>query len=252
MANEVSLKFGTLELDDTNNISIAGIDIKAKTDLKTHNIPKTDGSIAETAKLQSLTITVTGDAGGSDYDDLRTNLDALRAGLHNGKQKFITDDDRYIYAQINSFSFKYEWIRTLATWKAVFTAHYPLWRAESASSDTRTPTSGVSYELTNAGNAPARAKVEITAPAGGLADDCAYANSTNDTGFIFTGTIDATDVLEVDNRYDTEEFEVLNDGTDEHVDYEGDFITLAAGVNTLTFTGGANTSVKVTWKDTWY
>lgn len=250
-ANTVDIDFGSLQLDDTNNIAIANIDIKENTDIKTHNIPKSNGSIAETAKLESLTITVTGDVGGSDYDDLRTNIDTLKAGILDGKQKFTIDDDRYITAQIKSFSYKYEWIRTLATWKAVFVAHYPYWLAESATSDDRTPTSGVGYTLTNDGNAPARVKIEITAPAGGISDDIAVSNSTNGQGFTWTGDLAATKVLEVDNRYDTEDFEVLNDGDDEHEYYEGDFMELAPGDNTIVFTGTADTQVKITWRDTY-
>jgi hypothetical protein len=36
------------------------------------------------------------------------------------------------------------------------------------------------------------------------------------------------------------------------VDYEGDFIELAPGNNTIVFTGTAGATVKITHKDCWY
>lgn len=253
MANEITIDFGTLNLNSTNNIAIADIDIKERTSFKAHDIPKADHSIAETIRRTSLTITVNGDIGGSDYDDLRTNIDTLKAGLYNTLQKFTLDDDRYVMAQLQSFDFKFEWIRTLAKWKAVFTAHYPYWLAESASTDSRTPTSDVTYNLTNNGNAPARVKVRVTNNDGGaIVNDIAITNTTNGDNFRFTGTLADTKILEVDNRYDTDDFEVLNDGSDGHTNFEGDFITLDPGVNAVKFTGSGTVGVVWDWRDTNY
>lgn len=252
MANEITIDFGTLNLGATNNIAIAGISTKEKTSLKTHSIPKSEGSIAETMRRIALTITVDGDIGGSDYDDLRTNLDTLKAGLKNGKQKFTIDDDRYIMAQLQNFSQKFEWIRTLSTWKAVFLAHFPFWLAETASNDSTNPTSDVTYNVTNNGNAPARVKIRITNNSGGaIADDIAFTNTTNGDNFRWTGTLADTKILEVDNRYDTDDFEVLNDGSDGHVSYEGDFITLDPGVNAVKYTGTTAVNVEIDWRDTY-
>ncbi len=253
MANEITIDFGTLNLDGTNNIAISNISIKEKTSLKTSFIPKSDGSIAETAKRVLLNISVDGDIGGSDYDDLRTNIDTLKAGLLNGKQKFTLDDDRYIMAQLQNFSSTFEWIRTLAKWKASFIAHYPFWLAESASNDSRSPTSDVAYNVTNSGNAPARVKVRITNNSGGsIADDIAFTNTTNGDNFRFTGTLVDEKVLEVDNRYDTDDFEVLNDGADGHANYEGDFITLDPGVNAVKYLGTTAVNVELDWRGTYY
>lgn len=252
MANEIDLDFGTLDLNSTNNIAIARIDMKENQDLKIHSIPKTDGSIAETARRSSMQVDVMGDIGGSDYDDLRTNLDTLKSGLYNGSQKFTTDDDRYMMAQLKAFNFRYEWIRTLAIWKASFVAHYPFWLAETATTDTRTPTSGVGYTLANSGNAPARCKIVMTGPTGGISNDIALSNSTTGEGLTFTGDLAEGELLEIDNRYDTDDFEVLNDGADAHVNFEGDFITLDPGNNTIVFTGSSVPEITFTWRNTWY
>jgi len=252
MANEIQLKFGSLELDDTNNITISGISAKENKSVQATKIPVTDGSIAETGRRISLTITVEGDIAGSDVDDLRTNLDALRAGLQDGMQKFTLDDDRYITAQLKDFDYSYTTLRLRATWRAVFLAHYPFWLSETEHEDERTPTSGVGYTINNAGNAPARVKIEITAPAGGIADNCKIENTTTNKSFQYRGTINATETLEVDNRYNTDDFEVLNDGDDDHANFEGDFIYLDHGNNTIVFTGTAGATIKITHRDTYY
>jgi len=252
MANEIDLDFGTLNLNSTNNVAVSSISLKENKSVRIHNIPKSDGSIAETAKRKSLTITVKGDIGGTDYDDLRTNLDTLKAGLFNGKQKFTTDDDRYITAQLMNFTYNYAWIRTLATWTATFEAHYPFWLAETETTDDRVPTSGAGYTINNAGNAPARVKVEITAGPYDVADTCKLENTTREESLQYRGTIVATKTLEIDNRYDTEDFQVLNDGTDDFKNFEGNFLTLDPGDNTIEFTGSVATSVKLYYRNAWY
>ena len=256
MANEISLTFGSLALSSTNNITIGKISIKENKNVQASKIPQTDGSIAETAKRGSLTISVEGDIAGTNVDNLRTNLDALRAGLHNGMQKFTTDDDRYIMAQLKDFDYSYTHLKISANWRATFIAHFPFFLSETEHEDERTPTSGVNYDpvLNNAGNAPCRVKIEITAPGGGIVDNIKIENTTTGSGksFQYRGTLTQYETLEIDNRYDTDDFEVLNDSVDDHANYEGDFITLLPGNNTIKFTGTANTIVKFTWRDCWY
>jgi phage-related protein len=252
MANEITIKFNALDLDDGDELCIESIEIEEKKQAPIHKIPQSQGSIAETAERESLTISVKGSVASTDYDALRTLIDSLKASLHDGIQKFITDDDRYINAQMVSFSYDYKTMRRLAVFDAEFIAHYPFWLAETATEDDRTPTSGAGYTLTNNGNAPARCKIEITAPSISLDDAVKIENQTNGKTFQFSGIVNAYEVLEVDNRYDTDDLQVLNDGADAIVDFEGDFIELDPGNNTIIFTGTDLTAVKITFKDTWY
>jgi len=252
MANEITIDFGTLNLKYTNYITIGKIAVKERKPARVHNIPKTDGAIREIAKRAGFVITIEGDVSGSDYDDLRSNLDTLKAGLQNGEQKFTTDDDRYVMAQLQNFSYDYVTLKTLAKWKATFLSHYPFWLSETETTDTRTPTSGSGYTINNGGNAPTRVKVEIV-PTNACNDDCQLENTTESLLCKFRGNIGAGNTLEIDNRYDSDDFEVLNNGTDEHTNFEGDFIYLAAGDNTIEFTGGSNDiQVKLYYRDAYY
>lgn len=251
MANEIQIKFNSFNLDDGSTFVIDSIQVEENKSVNTHKIPKTDGSIAETAKRESLSISVKGTIGSSDYDALRSNLDSLKAAVHDGLQKFTMDDDRYIMAQISSFKKSWITFRTLLSFDISFVAHFPFWLSETEHTDERTPTSGVGYTINNAGNAPTRCKIEVTAPAGGISDNLKIENQTNGKSYQFRGTVAAGEKLEVDNRYDTDDFEVLNDGADDHANFEGDFITLEPGDNTIVYTGTAGATVKITHRDCW-
>ena len=252
MAATISLTFGTLALDDTNNITIGRISEKAGKPVRVTNIPKTQGGIAETALIKEKEITIEGDIAGTDYDDLRTNLDSLHAGLlGQGLAKLTKDNERYIMCQLRDFSYSYDHMTRRATWTARFTAHYPFWLAETATQDDRNPTSGVGYVLTNSGNAPTRLKITII-PTSTMADACKIENQTTGESFQYRGSVAIADMLEIDNRYDTDDFEVINDGTDDFVNYEGDFLTLNSGNNTIIFTGTTNTNVIMDYRNCWY
>ena len=87
---------------------------------------------------------------------------------------------------------------------------------------------------------------------GAIANDIAFTNTTNGDNFRWVGSLADTKILEVDNRYDTDDFEVLDDGADAHTNFEGDFITLDPGVNAVRFNGPASVTVELDWRDTYY
>ena len=252
MSATISVTFGTLSLDSTNNITCKPLTEKSGKPVQTTNIPVTDGAIAEEAKLGPKTITIEGDIAGTSHDDLRTNLDALHAGLlGQGIAKLTKDNERYIYCQLKDFSYSYGHLTSFATWSATFIAHFPFWLAETPTTDERVPTSEEGYVLANAGNAPTRVKVEITAD-GEIADDCKVENVTTVKSFQYRGTIATTKKLEVDNRYDTDDFQVLNDSANDHTNFEGDFLTLNPGNNTIKYTGTVGATVLITYRKAWY
>lgn len=250
MSNEISLKFGSLTFGSVTTIT--RIKMSLSKCPKLYDIPKMDGSVAEVARKKSINISVEGDVYGTDYDDKRTNLDTLKAAFNAGLQKFTKDDDRYIMAQLDSLDDDDVLLRHLSSWRAAFIAHYPFWLSETLHEDSAVRTSGASITLNNAGNAPTRVKILITAPGGGISDNIQIANSTRGELLKYRGTVVAADVLEIDNRVDTDDFEVLNDGIDDHPNFEGDFLNLDPGNNTIVFTGTAGTTVAFYWHDAWH
>jgi phage-related protein len=251
MANEIAIKFGTFELSSTNGINVSVWDPSEELDFQLTKVPMSEHSISETAKKKSISIDVEGSIVGTDYDDLRSKIDAFKAALV-GKQMLTLDDDRYIMAQKSAFGCPFSTLRTIAKWKLTFKAEDPFYYSQTLHEDSRTPTSGSGYTIVNAGNAPTRVKIEVTAPAGGIADACKIENQTNGESFQYRGTIAATKILEVDNRVDANDFSVLNDGVDDTKNFEGDFITLDPGNNTIIYTGTAGATVKLGHRDCWY
>jgi phage-related protein len=254
MANEIQLKFGPLNLQ-SGDITIGKISSKENKDPQLTKIPGIEGSIAEEAKRASLTFSFNFTIVGDNYDDLRINKDILKAAFHNGLQKFTLDDDRYIMAQLLDLEIDEEKLRGIIKGKVSFISHYPFWLSDGElHTDERIPTSGVGYPINNAGNAPTRIKIEITAPAGGIADNCKIENQTTTPAQMiqYRGTIAEYEKLEIDNRVDTDDFEVLNNTADDTANFEGDFMELAPGNNTIVFIGPAGTTVKISYRDAWY
>lgn len=252
MANELALKIGTFSLDSGAIYSISSVEIQEQKTINTHKIPKTDGSLAETGRRDFITISIEGTIANTDYDALRTSLDALKAAFQNGLQQFTLDDDRYITAQLSSFDKRYVRMRTLIEFKASFIAHFPFWLALVETDDSRTPVSGVGYVITNNGNAPARCKITITALSSPIVDNIQIQNLTNGKSFQYRGTLLGYQSLVADNRYSTDDFAVTNNSVDDTQNYEGDFITLEAGANTIVFTGAVGAVVDIKYKDCWY
>jgi hypothetical protein len=251
MSATITLAFGSLALSSTNNVTIARISEKASKPVQTTNIPCTDGAIAETAKIGPKTITVEGDVCGSSYDDLRTNIDALHAGLLNGLQKFTKDNERYIYAQLKDFSFAYDHMTRRATWTAQFVAHFPFWLSTTLKSDNRAPTSGTGYTVTNNGNAPTRLKLTLTC-ASNNNDNMQFENTTRGELAKYRAFLSNNQPLVIDNRVSSDDFAVTNNGTSDFANFEGDFLNLNAGNNTFEYTGTVPATMLLHWFDAWY
>ncbi len=251
MSGIIQLKFGDLNLQN-GDITIGKIVEKPNMSIPSSPRPLTHGSIAENGTIVSIVLSFPWTVFGSSYTATRANKDLLKAALHNGLQKFTKDDDRYILAQLSDFELVDESMRSLVRGKASLIAHSPFWLSETLHEDERVPTSGVGYVINNAGNASAKIKIEVTAPSGGIADACIISNETTGKSFQYRGTIAEYTTAEFDNMVDSEDFEVLNAGVDDIVNWEGDFLELQPGNNVIIFTGTAGSAVKISHRDTWY
>lgn len=247
----IALALGTFRLDGGTTYSITSIEIQETKTVNTNKIPKTDGSIAELGRRDFITITLDITISAANNPSLRTALDNLRAAFQNGIQKFTLEDDRYIMAQMNSLDKKYINVQRHIELEAVFIAHWPFWLSVAENEDSRIPTSGVGYTIVNNGNAPARCKISVTALSSPIADNIEIQNTTNGKSVQYRGTLADYQVFIADNRYTTDDFIVTNNAVDDTANYEGDFIELAPGNNTIVFTGGLAT-VDIKWRDCWY
>lgn len=252
MANEVDINIGTFDLDSSNNVAIEDIQVSIMKSVAEHALPKYHGSVIAIGKRKSMTVRIRGSVKGSDYDALRTSLDSLKNAFDDtAEKKFTTDDDRQLFVQYRNFSYSWEAIRTFLRFSVELIASDPFWLSQTLNSDSRTPSTGVGYTITNAGNAPTRVKVTITAGAGGIvANDIKLQNTTVGETFQYNAAVAAAQDVVVNNKVDTPDLVVTNNGVSDFQKFEGDFITLNPGANTIVFTSLAvNPVVKLEWRD---
>lgn len=252
MANEISRNIGSFSLDQSH-LTISDINIRVSKSLGSHPLPKYHGSVIPIGKRSAIRIKLSGTCIGTEYDDLRTNLDALKAAFENSsEQNFTIDDDRVIKAQYEGFSYSFANLRTFAEFEVNLIVSDPFWYAASLTTDTRTPTSGVGYTINNPGNAPARVKISGSRAAGSIVDLFKVTNSTTGEIAQFRGTVATADILVIDNRVSSGDLSVTNDGVDAIDEFEGSFITLNPGDNTIVFTGAAGVSLTLEFYPAYY
>lgn len=254
MANEVSIVLNSFNLDSTNSIAIEDIAIQIAKNIREVSLPRFDGSIVPIGKRKAISIKVKGTVIASDYDALRTNLDSIKSKLESSAEySFKLDDDRFINAQYKNFNWSWKRIRTFAAFNFELIASDPFFYSNTLQSSTPSWTTGVGFTITNAGNAPTRAKITITAGAAAISDDLKVQNSTTGDIFKYRGTLNSSQALVVNNRVDSSDVSVTNNGTDDIVTFEGDFITLNPGNNTVILTSAASTAtIQIQWRDSWY
>lgn len=254
MANEVQLYIGTFLLDSTNSVSIDDIAFQINKTVLEQALIKMDGAVIPIGKRKSMTIKLKGSVTGSNYDALRTNLDAVKNAFdQTSEKKLTTDDDRQLNVQYRSFGYRFKAIRTFAEFTVECIASWPYFVSQTLNSDTRTPTSGVAYALSNAGNATGKCKITITAPGGGVpANDIIFENTTLGLLCQYRGALGAAGVLIINNDVDGAGLVVTEDGVDAITDFEGDFMAIAAGSNNFKLTSSTGSiSVKVEYRDTY-
>lgn len=253
MAN-LDIDFGTFNLNSTNGVSIADIAIETQKAIEQSVIPKGGGSVIPIGPRASVVVRLSGKIVGTSYTTLRDNIQALKAALdQTSEQKFTLDDERFIRMQYRNFAYSYAFINGVANWSCQLVASDPYWYSETLNSDSTLITAAPSQDLDNDGDAVTRCKLTITALAGNpITDDLLIENSTLGTSLQYRGTIAATKSLVINNRVDQDQFTVVNDGTDDIVNYEGDLPTMAAGTNTWDLTTATTgVIVKVEWRDAW-
>lgn len=248
MSNEIDIDIGTFNLDSANDIAIADINVKVARAIQETDLPKAHGSVIPAGKRKSIAVSIKGSIIGTDYDDLRTNLDALKAALEaSADQKLTTDDDRYLMVQYRNFSYSFERLRRFANFSFDLVAQYPFWLSETLTQIEKTQgvdlTNGVAFTVANAGNAPARVKITFTnndAGAGStISDDINVKNTTTGDEFDYRGALAAGKNLEVDDRVVDDDQIVENDNADDIANFEGDFITLNPGNNSIVITSAS-------------
>ena len=149
-----------------------------------------------------------------------------------------------------------ESLRTLARFSFTLIASYPLWLSETLTTVTKEEgvdiDSGVGFTVNNPGNAPTRVKVTVTPAGSGMTDNCQVENTTKGELLKYRGTVASGQDLVVDNIVDQDDQIVENNAVEDWANFEGDFITLDPGDNTIEYTGLAGATLKLEFRAAYY
>ena len=213
-----------------------------------------DGAFTDTSLHDPRRLSGTGELVGApnaqgipaqDIASLRTAADAFKAAHQPGPpQKLMLDSDRYISAQVEHLSLKFDGL--LYAVELSFLAYDPFWY--SMAPTTVALAQNAATAITPGGMAkslPIFTLVVSAAPAGSLitlanAQDVTLSYAPPAAG---TYTIDCLQESITDQN-----------GADQTAYMTGDFLALIAGANqiTLTLSGGVTlSSQSVTWQDRW-
>ena len=254
MADEIDINIGTFDLDQTNNVAIEDINISVAKSIQEFDLPKFHGAVVPIGKRKTLSVRIRGTITGSNYDNLRSKLDGLKGAFEsNSEQNLTLDDDRILKVQYRNFSHSYKTLRTFSDFSVDLVASDPFWYAASVTIHDQNPAiSGSSYTVNNPGNAPARVKVQISNSGSSITDDCRLENQTTNETMQYRGTVATGQDLLVNNRMDSQDLSVTNNGVDDIKKFEGDFITFNPGNNTIVFTGTSGTRVRLNFRPAYY
>lgn len=248
----VAIKFGATNLGTSEDVE--QIQVRSGHVVVPVYIPRKNGFLIPEGEIGMGEISLSGKLVSTTYTNLRTARDTMRAAKKAGKQKLTFDDERYIYCQLRDFDWSFITMNSCLLWTATFVAEEAKEFSETFQSSTTSPTSGVGFTVTNAGNAPTRAKVTITNGSGSAISNFTLQNSTTGELFKFVGSVANSQALVVNNYADTTDstISVLNNGSDAISNFQGDVITLNSGNNTIIYTGTTTVSVKFEWHDAWF
>jgi hypothetical protein len=187
-----------------------------------------------------------------DTSDHRTRVDALRAALAVGPARFWLYSDRYYRcceAQAEPEDFGDTGFNRVDEMHVTIIGPDPLMFSSTDSTDTWTsPTSGGTRTVTAGGNAPAAPSLSLTVGGSGAETiDWEIENSTTGEVFTLAGDVTAGDVIVVNTLAKT-----VKIGTTDRKDlFDGLFLSLAAGANSLTNTQTASSiaSLVTAWTD---
>jgi len=180
-------------------------------------------------------------------------LDDLQAALIPGKE--TPQDFQYIEGRvINSFLNKLTVKQVLGTdhsvlnIQATLVSDNPYFVATGSSSSFVLDVVGnTSFDITSNGNVENSPIIYFMANAAAIVDDIQLDNSTTSQQLIYRGTVLASNGVLINN----DNLTVLNNSEDDISNFEGDFIELNAGVNTIVY-AGATCQIGFLWKDRWF
>lgn len=220
------LRFGTIDFPATMRPDGGASPV----DLAEQERPRGDGSITQTGRRKSRTVTLRGAITAADADTLQGIFDDMRAACSIGVKGalWFGRDDRFANAQVETWT---DDTQDGLLWGVVcniaigFRIADPYWYATSPTTTALTTAGGT---ITPGANAPAAPVWSITIGTGGTGT-ITLTNSTTGEAATITGTFTAADVIVIDRAAYT----VSLNGVPTFGLLNGRIPTLAADLNVI-------------------
>ncbi len=224
-------------------------------------LPRVDGARLATGYLDRKQLIVRGGiikGPLNPTNDVNAGLDSLRAALAAAPANlyFGRTDRYYRNCQAEQTQIPYDatgYGRIADQVEILFTTGDPFEYSDTATSPAahNVAASGENWTLTTAGNAPSMPALSVTvAGVGAKSINITITNQTTGESFVLAGSVTGGDVIVVDSLQQT----VTISGVDKMALFDGRWISLKAGANTMleTYSGDAPSSIAATWRDRWW
>lgn len=256
MSVTISPAFGSVALDETNDITIERWRDDGGVRSAVSQVPRADSFVRTPGKLAMRYVSLEGIVGpdgasSPSRDSLRTAADALMGALlSQGWAQLKKEADRFCYAELDSFTLGDDEGLDYLLFTARFKCDPYVYAATADSDAWSSPTNGATRALSNGGTAPANPAFTITIGSTGTLA-MTLSNTTSGKSFTLAGSVTSGDVLIVDADAQTL---TLNGDNALSMMTAGDFFGLAAGSNTLSLalSGVSLTSIATAFTKRWY
>lgn len=218
-------------------------------------VPGRDGSYIRGGRLGPREFELRGSLDAASENALRTLRNALRAGILKKTANLTILDDRYVKCRCTAYSDDYVPGSALLVlnFTAIFTSDLPYEQtvALQASGIITSTTSGdTDISVTNAGNQAAWVRITIDAPVSTpISNNLSVENVMTGKTFNYLGDIAAGESLVVDTLVNPPT--VKNNGVDDIANFDGSFIQLDPGVNTIRVSTDVGAEILIEWRGTW-
>lgn len=215
-------------------------------------IPRRDGFLSDTGYKAGMTIRIGGLILETDGDTARSTLNSLKNAFSGGKVVLTIYSDRQVTVQKSYFSVSYEDqdLRRLR-WEAELLADdFGFVAVSQTATEDNQSASPQTNTHTNSGNLDTDSVIRITAGTDTIASGVRIDNLTNAKYFVYNSAITTGNWVEID----TDLLTVVDQaGANQIANFQGDFFKLAAGANSIKYTGtvsgATKPKLKLTYRD---
>lgn len=237
--------FGTYSFGD----ELETLEIENSARINPIPVPRREGFLADRAYNEGMRIRIGGLLIYDTADNTRSALNNLKNALNGGKQLFRLYNDREVLCQKSFFTYRYQEGNLKAIeWEAELISEESGFKDVSETQTTKTITASPQTDtFDNGGNVDTPVVIRITAGSNDIASGLRIDNLTTGEYFTINEAITAGDYIDIDTDLLTV---VNNSGTNKIGVFAQDFFKLAAGTNSIKWTGTATGSptIRLTYK----